>query len=102
MKPFVKGIPFRVVQQINEINEVPKGIELIQAPKIWRETKGEGVKIAVLDTGCDINHPDLKDRIIGGKTLRMMTEAILKYSKTIMATVPMSPERLQHPKIMMV
>lgn len=67
MRPFVKGIPFRVVQQINEINEVPKGIELIQAPKIWRETKGEGVKIAVLDTGCDINHPDLKDRIIGGK-----------------------------------
>ncbi len=67
MKQLVQGIPFRVVQQINEINEVPKGIELIQAPKIWQETKGEGVKIAVLDTGCDINHPDLKDRIIGGK-----------------------------------
>lgn len=22
--------------------------------------------VAVIDTGCDFNHPDLKDRIIGG------------------------------------
>lgn len=26
-------------------------------------TRGEGVKIAVLDTGCDMEHSDLKDRI---------------------------------------
>ena len=25
------------------------------------------IPIAVLDTGCDINHPNLKDRIIGGR-----------------------------------
>ena len=28
---------------------------------------GEGVTIAVIDTGVDINHPDLKDRIVGVK-----------------------------------
>ncbi|MBO1913617.1 S8 family serine peptidase, partial [Microvirga sp. 3-52] len=67
MKRFVRAIPFQVNQQANEVNEVPSGIELIQAPKIWQETKGKGVTIAVLDTGCDIDHPNLKDRIIGGR-----------------------------------
>jgi major intracellular serine protease len=67
MKRFVRVIPFQVNQQVNEVNEVPSGIELIQAPKIWQETKGKGVTIAVLDTGCDIEHPNLKGRIIGGR-----------------------------------
>ncbi|MDS9473151.1 S8 family peptidase [Sporosarcina pasteurii] len=67
MKPLVRAIPFLVNEQLNEVSQVPEGIELIQAPKIWKETKGEGVTIAVLDTGCDIDHPDLKDRIIGGR-----------------------------------
>lgn len=67
MKTFFHAIPFLVNQQVNEVNEVPQGIDLIQAPKIWQETKGEGVTIAVLDTGCDIDHPDLKERIIAGR-----------------------------------
>ena len=32
---------------------------------IWKETKGEGVNVAVLDTGV-IGHPDLKENIKGG------------------------------------
>lgn len=31
------------------------------------KTKGKGITVAILDTGCDINHPDLQERIIGGK-----------------------------------
>lgn len=34
-------------------------IESFDFPKIWTETKGAGVKVAVLDTGVDISHPDL-------------------------------------------
>src|SRR6185312_3378345 len=39
------------------------GLEVINAPKAWSKTKGKGVKIAVIDTGIDTNHPDLKDTI---------------------------------------
>lgn len=67
MEHKVHVIPHTVIQQEESVKEVPKGVELIQAPKIWSETKGKGMKVAVLDTGCDVNHPDLKDRIIGGR-----------------------------------
>ncbi len=32
----------------------------------WRWSKGENIKIAVIDTGCDLDHPDLKNNIING------------------------------------
>ncbi len=67
MEQNVRVIPYKFIQENVDVNEVPKGIELIQAPKIWSETKGKGMTIAVLDTGCDVNHPDLQDRIIGGR-----------------------------------
>lgn len=67
MEQYVRVIPFKVIRQEEEVMEVPKGVDLIQAPKMWNETKGKGIKIAVLDTGCDLSHPDLKDRITGGR-----------------------------------
>lgn len=67
MKQTMNVIPYRVVEQLEAVNEVPAGIELIQAPKIWDKTKGKGIKIAILDTGCETTHPDLQDRIVGGK-----------------------------------
>lgn len=33
------------------------------APELWKQTKGEGVRVAILDNGCDLSHPDLDGQI---------------------------------------
>lgn len=45
----------------------PEFIRMSGANKVWGETQGQGTVIAVLDTGVDHNHKDLKDNIIGGR-----------------------------------
>jgi subtilisin len=42
-------------------------ITAFNLPDAWKHTQGEGVKIAVLDTGVDENHPDLSDNLLPGK-----------------------------------
>lgn len=39
------------------------GLQVIMAPLAWEKTKGEGIKVAVLDTGVDFNHRDLQQNI---------------------------------------
>lgn len=57
-----------VVELAAEKQQVPYGVEMINAPKVWKATdRGKDVVIAVLDTGCDLDHPDLKGQIIGGR-----------------------------------
>lgn len=52
----------------NNKDVIPDGIKIIGAPEFWEKgKKGENITIAVIDSGCDINHPNLKDRIIGVK-----------------------------------
>lgn len=61
-------IPYRVESVTEEIARIPEGVKMIQAPEVWDEAdRGAGNVIAILDTGCQWDHPDLADRIIGGR-----------------------------------
>lgn len=45
--------------------ELPWGIQRIYADLIWEVTTGSMVKVAILDTGIDLDHPDLRRNIKG-------------------------------------
>ena len=46
--------------------EVPWGVKRVNAPAAWSSNQGAGVKVAVVDTGIDPEHPELKGLIAGG------------------------------------
>ena len=45
---------------------VPWGIARIKANLAWDISRGKGIRVAVLDTGIDFDHPDLKSNYRGG------------------------------------
>lgn len=47
-------------------DSAPWGVTRIEAPATWQTTSASGIKVAVIDTGIDYNHPDLAGRYIGG------------------------------------
>lgn len=68
-----------IIDELDDDFDIDWGVRVINAPKLWKHTKGEGVKVAVIDTGIDMNHPDLKDKIKGtinifDKTTRDVTD----------------------------
>lgn len=44
------------------------GLDQIKAEQAWTTTTGKGAVIAVVDTGVDLGHPDLKSRLVNGAT----------------------------------
>lgn len=73
------GLPkFKVNQDLSNekqlgklAEDIPERINwagsILGIPDVWRLTQGEGVKVAILDTGVDTDHPDLADAIIESK-----------------------------------
>lgn len=77
----VKQIPSVIEESIEdtvnmllstEKDNIPQGVNIINAPFMWsNKITGKNVKIAVIDSGCDLNHKDLTDRIIGGRNFTL-------------------------------
>src|SRR5437016_8483587 len=44
----------------------PYGITMVHAPDMWNVTRGEGINVAIVDTGIDYTHPELKGIFQGG------------------------------------
>jgi subtilisin family serine protease len=64
-KPKPKDI--QEIEQPEQPEEIiPWGIQYVGAPEIWETNCGEGLKVAVIDTGVDVDHPDLFGNIKGG------------------------------------
>jgi subtilisin len=49
--------------------KIPWGVKQINAPSVWRRTTGTQVKIAIIDTGIDYAHPDLRENAYPGINL---------------------------------
>ncbi len=47
---------------------IPAGVKQVRADHAWGISEGKGIKVAVLDTGIDSGHPDLKANYVDGKS----------------------------------
>jgi minor extracellular serine protease Vpr len=62
----VQAVPGKKQEEIN-LPEVKNSAPWIGSDEIWNlGYKGKGIKIGVIDTGIDYNHPDLKEAYKGG------------------------------------
>ena len=65
--PVVKVSPNRLPQNVAESKVAAWGVNAVGAMSVWGAygTEGQGVRVAVLDTGVDAEHPDLVDKVNG-------------------------------------
>lgn len=62
-------IPFNSsrVKIYNKLNvqQIPKGIKFMKVNTLWdKGYKGQGIKVGIIDSGIDRNHPELKNQVI--------------------------------------
>jgi subtilisin family serine protease len=62
--PAVTSAPSPSSQLTSQV--IPWGVDRIDADLAWSYSTGEGVKVGIIDTGIDRDHPDLVANIKGG------------------------------------
>lgn len=56
--------PWKINSLVKQLTEsVDWGLFANNVPQHWKDTQGENIDVAVLDTGIELTHPDLKDAI---------------------------------------
>lgn len=66
VKSDIKGLYKRT---LSDDPWIPPGVALIASQRMWPVTRGEKVIVAVIDTGIDYQHSDLKANVIDGVSL---------------------------------
>ncbi|MEC0093378.1 S8 family peptidase [Paenibacillus macquariensis] len=65
-----RSIKVHAVQSKIDTNPgIPYGVKQIHAPRAWSTSTGHRIKIGVIDTGVDFQHPDLRHSLSGGINL---------------------------------
>jgi len=59
----IRLFPF-VVQETDITQDIPWNLKQINVQSYWKHSKGDKTVVAVIDTGLDIDHPEIKDRVI--------------------------------------
>jgi subtilisin family serine protease len=62
--PYVKEDIFMMQTSAQQVGWHVSGYNI---PELWKITQGENVTVAVIDSGCDLEHVDLKSSLIPGK-----------------------------------
>jgi len=52
--------------RLDATQELTYGVAMVNAPRVWPVTRGEGVRVGVIDTGIDLTHADLQKAYRGG------------------------------------
>jgi subtilisin family serine protease len=64
-----KLLPYEKTECLSLLDAQQKSgwaVTAFDLPKAWQHTQGDGITIAVLDTGVDLEHPDLKENLLEG------------------------------------
>lgn len=61
-------LPLHTLHAFNAVSQPDAwSIRQLQVPELWRQSKGQGIRVAVLDTGIDFKHRDLSNATVAAR-----------------------------------